>query len=186
MSTGQIGSIDFDNLECVENAVFCQNRMGASRRCRNRLRGATKKPVAHRHFHKYNTERVCPTHGIILCVTYRQIARGPRTQPGTELRGVEAATRDDIRALYVMFAGALAPHKGVNVLLEAWSGPRNRPPLVLAGIGRFDTPSSFPHGVIVAEDVAREEVLRAWGPLPCNGISLAEALRPWRRRRREP
>jgi hypothetical protein len=24
-----------------------------------------------------------------------------------------------MRALYVMFAGALAPHKGVNVLLEA-------------------------------------------------------------------
>ena len=85
-----------------------------------------------------------------------------------------------MRALYVMFAGALAPHKGVNVLLEAWSGLRNRPPLVLAGIRRFDTPSSFPHGVIVAEDVAREEVLRAWGPLPCTGISLAEALRPCR------
>jgi hypothetical protein len=79
-----------------------------------------------------------------------------------------------------MFAGALAPHKGVNVLLEARSGLRNRPPLVLAGIRRFDTPSSFPHGVIVAEDVAREEVLRAWGPLPCSGISLAEALRPCR------
>jgi glycosyltransferase involved in cell wall biosynthesis len=50
------------------------------------------------------------------------------------------------------------------VLLEAWSGLQNRPPLVLAGIRRFDTPSSFPPGVIVADDVLpREEVLHAWG-----------------------
>ena len=64
---------------------------------------------------------------------------------------------------YFMFAGALGPHKGVNVLLEAWSGLRNRPPLVLAGIRRFDTPKSFPPGVIVAEDVPFEDVLRGWG-----------------------
>jgi glycosyltransferase involved in cell wall biosynthesis len=65
---------------------------------------------------------------------------------------------------YLMFAGALGPHKGVDVLLEAWSGLRNRPPLVLAGIRRFDTPTSFPPGVIVTDDVLpREEVLRGWG-----------------------
>ena len=64
---------------------------------------------------------------------------------------------------YLMFAGALGPHKGLNVLLEAWSGLQNRPPLVLAGIRRFDTPTSFPPGVIVAEDLPRGEVLRAWG-----------------------
>jgi glycosyltransferase involved in cell wall biosynthesis len=64
---------------------------------------------------------------------------------------------------YLMFAGALGPHKGLNVLLEAWSGIQNRPPLVVAGIRRFDTPTSFPPGVIVAEDLPREEVLRAWG-----------------------
>jgi glycosyltransferase involved in cell wall biosynthesis len=65
---------------------------------------------------------------------------------------------------YLMFAGALGPHKGIDVLLEAWSGLRNRPPLVLAGIRRFDTPRSFPPGVIVTDDVLpREEVLRAWG-----------------------
>jgi glycosyltransferase involved in cell wall biosynthesis len=65
---------------------------------------------------------------------------------------------------YLMFAGALGPHKGIDVLLEAWSGLRNRPPLVLAGIRRFDTPTSFPPGVIVTDDVLpREEVLRGWG-----------------------
>jgi glycosyltransferase involved in cell wall biosynthesis len=64
---------------------------------------------------------------------------------------------------YLMFAGALGPHKGVDVLLEAWAGLCNRPPLVLAGLRRFDTPRSFPPGVIVAEEVPREDVLRAWG-----------------------
>jgi glycosyltransferase involved in cell wall biosynthesis len=64
---------------------------------------------------------------------------------------------------YLMFAGALGPHKGLNVLLEAWSGLRDKPLLVVAGIRRFDTPRSFPPGVIVAEDVPRQEVLRAWG-----------------------
>jgi glycosyltransferase involved in cell wall biosynthesis len=84
---------------------------------------------------------------------------------------------------YLMFAGALAPHKGLNVLLEAWSGLRNRPPLLLAGIRRFDTPTSFPDGVIVAEDVAFQDVLRAWGhclaavvpsvwPDPCPSVVL--------------
>jgi glycosyltransferase involved in cell wall biosynthesis len=63
---------------------------------------------------------------------------------------------------YLMFAGALAPHKGLDVLLEAWSGLRNRPPLVLAGIRRFDSPRSFPAGVTVVEEVPHEEVLRAW------------------------
>src|SRR3984885_1120288 len=65
---------------------------------------------------------------------------------------------------YLMFAGALGPHKGLDVLLEAWSGLQNRPPLDLAGIRGFDTPRSFPAGVIVADNVLpREEVLRGWG-----------------------
>ena len=64
---------------------------------------------------------------------------------------------------YLMFAGALAPHKGLNVLLDAWAGLRNKPPLVLAGIRRFDSPRSFPAGVIVAEEIPHDDVLRAWG-----------------------
>lgn len=63
---------------------------------------------------------------------------------------------------YLMFAGALAPHKGLDVLLEAWAGLHSRPPLVLAGIRRFDTPRSFPDGVVVAEEIPHEQVLHAW------------------------
>lgn len=64
---------------------------------------------------------------------------------------------------YLMFAGALGPHKGLDVLLEAWAGLEPKIPLVLAGIRRPDTPRSFPDGVILAEEVPHEDVLRAWG-----------------------
>jgi glycosyltransferase involved in cell wall biosynthesis len=84
---------------------------------------------------------------------------------------------------YLMFAGALGPHKGLNVLVEAWAGMRAKPPLVLAGIRRFDTPSSFPPGVVLAEDIPRAEVLRAFGhclaavvpsvwPEPCATVAI--------------
>lgn len=63
---------------------------------------------------------------------------------------------------YLMFAGLLAPHKGIDVLLEAWLGLEKKIPLVLAGIRRPDTPREFPDGVILAEDVPHEDVLRAW------------------------
>ena len=63
---------------------------------------------------------------------------------------------------YLMFAGALGPHKGLDVLLEAWAGLDLAIPLVLVGIRREDTPHHFPDGVIVAENVPNADVLRAW------------------------
>jgi len=63
---------------------------------------------------------------------------------------------------YLMFAGALGPHKGVDVLLEAWRGLNSTIPLVLVGLHRHDTPRQFPDGVIVVENVPHADVLRAW------------------------
>ena len=63
---------------------------------------------------------------------------------------------------FVMFAGALGPHKGVDVLLDAWGGVDPAVPLVLVGLRRHDTPTTFPRGVIVVENVAHGDVLRAW------------------------
>jgi glycosyltransferase involved in cell wall biosynthesis len=63
---------------------------------------------------------------------------------------------------YVMFAGALGPHKGVDVLLDAWTAMRSPVPLVLAGMHRHDSPCRFPPSVILAEDVPHEDVLRGW------------------------
>jgi glycosyltransferase involved in cell wall biosynthesis len=63
---------------------------------------------------------------------------------------------------FVMFAGSLTPHKGIDVLLDAWSGIDHAVPLVLAGLVGHDTPPQFPQNVTVAENVPHEEVLRAW------------------------
>ena len=63
---------------------------------------------------------------------------------------------------YIMFAGALGPHKGVDVLLEAYRGIAPQVRLVLLGLRRHDTPQRFPDGVVIAEDVPHDEVMRAW------------------------
>jgi len=63
---------------------------------------------------------------------------------------------------YAMFAGSLAPHKGLDVLLDAWAGLQPTMPLVLAGIRHPNTPQTLPDGVIVAEEVPHADVLRAW------------------------
>lgn len=84
---------------------------------------------------------------------------------------------------YVMFAGALGPHKGVDVLLEAYEGVDRAVPLVLLGLRRQDTPHRFPDGVIVVENVPHGDVLRAWAhcaiavvpsrwPEPCPLVAL--------------
>jgi len=84
---------------------------------------------------------------------------------------------------YLMFAGALGPHKGVDVLVNAWRGLDSAIPLVLVGLRRHDTSLGLSDGVIVAEDVPHGDVLRAWAhcavaivpsrwPDPCPLVAL--------------
>jgi glycosyltransferase involved in cell wall biosynthesis len=84
---------------------------------------------------------------------------------------------------YVMFAGALGPHKGIDVLLEAYEAVDRAVPLVLLGLRRHDTPHRFPDTVIIAESVPHDDVLRAWAhcaiavvpsrwPEPCPLVAL--------------
>jgi glycosyltransferase involved in cell wall biosynthesis len=63
---------------------------------------------------------------------------------------------------YIMFAGALGPHKGIDVLLEAYRKMTPTVRLVLLGLRRHDTPKDFPDGVVLAEDVSHDDVMRAW------------------------
>lgn len=63
---------------------------------------------------------------------------------------------------YLMFVGALGPHKGVDVLLEARRRMRNRPPLVLIGTPRHDSPAFSDSGVTVARDVPSAQVMASW------------------------
>jgi len=84
---------------------------------------------------------------------------------------------------YVMFAGALGPHKGVDVLLESFDGMVPKIPLVLVGLPHPDGNYRFPDGVMVVQNVPHEEVLRAWAncavavvpsrwPDPCPTVAL--------------
>jgi len=63
---------------------------------------------------------------------------------------------------YLMFVGALGQHKGVDVLLEARRRMRNRPPLVLIGTQRADTPRIDDPGVVIARDVPSAQVMASW------------------------
>lgn len=63
---------------------------------------------------------------------------------------------------YLMFVGALGPHKGVDVLLKAYGRMRHRPPLVLIGTPRADTPPIKDPNVIVAHNVPNPEVMASW------------------------
>jgi glycosyltransferase involved in cell wall biosynthesis len=63
---------------------------------------------------------------------------------------------------YIMFAGALGPHKGIDVLFEACEGLDPSIPLVVLGLRRHDTPRRFPEGVIFTDNALHSDVMRAW------------------------
>jgi glycosyltransferase involved in cell wall biosynthesis len=63
---------------------------------------------------------------------------------------------------YLMFVGALGRHKGVDVLLQAWRRLRDRPPLVLIGTPRADTPPVDDPGVVIARDIPSAQVMASW------------------------
>jgi glycosyltransferase involved in cell wall biosynthesis len=69
---------------------------------------------------------------------------------------------------YLLFVGALGPHKGIHVLFDAyrklvagWPGPGPAPVLVCLGTRRDDTPPP-PPGVLIRHDVPHAQVMAAW------------------------
>ena len=69
---------------------------------------------------------------------------------------------------YLLFVGALGPHKGVDVLFDAyrklvreWRAEGDPPELVCVGTPRPDTPP-LPPGVHLRHDVPHPEVMAAW------------------------
>jgi glycosyltransferase involved in cell wall biosynthesis len=87
---------------------------------------------------------------------------------------------------YLLFVGDLSPDKGLPVLLEAYAGLEEAPPLVLIGRQTPDTPTSLPPGVRVLGTWPREAVMWAWSrsllgvvpsvwPDPCPSV-IMEAM----------
>jgi glycosyltransferase involved in cell wall biosynthesis len=63
---------------------------------------------------------------------------------------------------FLLFVGALGGHKGLDVLLEAYSRLTSRIPLILLGMPRRDTPDRLPPGVTIVPEMAHVDVLAAW------------------------
>ena len=63
---------------------------------------------------------------------------------------------------YILFVGALQPHKGLGPLLAAYEQLENPPPLVLIGSVWPETPKQFPPSVTVLHNVPHHVVMAAW------------------------
>ncbi|CAN5556412.1 glycosyltransferase family 4 protein [soil metagenome] len=63
---------------------------------------------------------------------------------------------------FILFVGALQPHKGLGPLLSAYRQMKDPPPLVMIGTTWQDTPTEFPASVTVLRDVPNRIVMAAW------------------------
>jgi glycosyltransferase involved in cell wall biosynthesis len=63
---------------------------------------------------------------------------------------------------YLLFVGDLGRDKGVHVLLDAYAGLRDAPPLVLIGRPGAETPAAFPPNVRLLTNWPHAAVMGAW------------------------
>lgn len=63
---------------------------------------------------------------------------------------------------FMLFVGALQPHKGLKHLLSAYQQLRDAPPLVLIGTVWHDTPTEFPPGVVMLGTQPHAVVMECW------------------------
>jgi len=63
---------------------------------------------------------------------------------------------------FLLFVGAMGPHKGIDVLLEARRRMRDPAPLVVLGAPRADEPALSDPGVTVHRNVKHPQVMATW------------------------
>ena len=66
------------------------------------------------------------------------------------------------RGRFMLFVGDLSHEKGVDVLLRAYAGLSDAPPLVMIGRACDDTPREFPPNVTVINNWPHQLVMEAW------------------------
>jgi glycosyltransferase involved in cell wall biosynthesis len=80
-----------------------------------------------------------------------------QSEPRPDTRVAELPDQD-----FLLFVGGLDASKGVDVLLRAYAGLRNAPPLVIIGASRGNRLPPLPPGVIVLRDWPEAAVQTAW------------------------
>jgi glycosyltransferase involved in cell wall biosynthesis len=63
---------------------------------------------------------------------------------------------------FLLFVGDLSGEKGIPVLLRAYAGLKNAPPLVLIGRSSNDTPKELPPNVLMLGSWPHSAVMQAW------------------------
>lgn len=63
---------------------------------------------------------------------------------------------------FLLFVGDLCQDKGIDILIEAYAGLAQAPPLVLIGRKCVDTPAIMPSNVLVLGPMPHQAILEAW------------------------
>jgi glycosyltransferase involved in cell wall biosynthesis len=97
--------------------------------------------------------------------TDAEIILHPPMVPDGLLRAAQETPRPEFLPAedgFLMFAGALGLHKGIDVLLAARRRMRNKPPIVLLGTPRPDTPTIDDPDITVVHNVPHPQVMASW------------------------
>jgi glycosyltransferase involved in cell wall biosynthesis len=74
---------------------------------------------------------------------------------------------------YLLFVGDISYEKGIMILLRAYAGLKNAPPLVLIGRSGTDTPKELPPNVLMLGSWPHSAVMQAWKR---SGIALVPSV----------
>jgi glycosyltransferase involved in cell wall biosynthesis len=105
-----------------------------------------------------------------------EIVLHPPMVPDDLLRVAQETPRPDFLPAengFLMFAGALGLHKGIDVLLAAHRKMRHQVPLVLLGTPQRDTPRIDDPNVTVVHNVPHPQVMASW---MCASIAVVPSV----------
>jgi glycosyltransferase involved in cell wall biosynthesis len=114
----------------------------------------------------------------------RDIAIAHSGLPSSRFQTMASPIEDDLASLasstppppwlpdadYVLYAGALAPHKGLTVLLEALAAMERAPKLLILGIRHDDDEIALPPEATLIEGASRAEIMAAYRHAACTVV----------------
>lgn len=98
-------------------------------------------------------------------LAYEVLPNFVANEVGQRHEGLESYLEQLPSQQYLMYAGAFGRYKGVDVLLEAYAGMHNAPPLVIIGYDTSEYPvqtTHLPSNVTVLKNWPNKAVMEAW------------------------